>query len=285
MPGDWTLTASALPANVIRSIEARASCISRNAVQATRNHLGRMPMAWEPAPRPERSVGAERHMAGHPRGGGARRYRVSRTMSRFLLTGSASLVALVAACSGGSAARGPVTPSSSASAALSAQPPTPTPQSSSIAPPPPATGTPRCHTTDLAVSLRQLNGGMGQVHAALDLTNLSGQPCQVYGYVGMLLMTGDRRTLPTRVVRAADPRPPVVKLAPGQTAFTKLQWTHFADAPDEQHPGDCQPEPALVQITPPDETTQLVAGWSLGPVCADGRISTDALAPGAGPVF
>jgi hypothetical protein len=135
------------------------------------------------------------------------------------------------------------------------------------------------------VSLHQLNGGMGQVYAALDLTNLSGHTCQVYGYVGMLLMTGVRRALPTNVVRVADPRPQVMRLAPGQTVFTMLHWTHFMDAPDEEHPGDCEPAPALVQVTPPDETTQLVTGWSMGPVCAHGRISTVALAPGAGPVF
>jgi hypothetical protein len=212
---------------------------------------------------------------------------MSSIMSRFLLAGSAALVVLVAACSSGSAPSARVTPSASVSAAPSAHAPMPPP--SNVPPPPTPTpaarGTARCHTADLAASLRQLNGGMGQVYAALDLTNLSGHTCQVYGYVGMLLMRSDRQALPTNVVRQADQRPQVVTLAPGETAFTQLHWTHFADAPDEQHPGDCQPEPALVQITPPDETNQLVTGWSMGPVCGDGRISTGALAPGAGPVF
>jgi hypothetical protein len=212
---------------------------------------------------------------------------MSPTMSRFLLAGSASLVVLVAACSGGTAPQSRMTPSAPVSAAPSAQAPTPQPSNiaSPPAPMPTAPGTARCHTADLAVSLRQLSGAMGQVYAALDLTNLSGHTCEVYGYVGMLLMKGDFHALPTNVVREADPRPQVVTLAPGKTAFTQLHWTHFPDAPDEQHPGNCQPEPALVQITPPDETTQLVTGWSMGPVCGDGRISTGALAPGAGPVF
>lgn len=144
--------------------------------------------------------------------------------------------------------------------------------------------TPRCHTADLRATLRQLNSAAGQRYAALSLANKSGHPCQVYGYVGMLLLDGSSMALPTNVVRNANPGPQVVALAPGQSAFTVLHWTVVA-GPGESQTAQCEPQPAYVEITPPDETTQLIVDWNMQFVCLQGRIDVGALAPGTGPSF
>ena len=154
----------------------------------------------------------------------------------------------------------------------------PSPAVSSPAP------TPRCHTADLSATLRPLNSAAGQRYAALSLANQSGHTCQVYGYVGMLLLDGSSTPLPTNVVRNANPGPEVVSLAPGQSAFTVLHWTVVA-GPGESQTAQCEPQPAYVEITPPDETTQLIVDWNMQFVCLHGRIDLGALSPGTGPDF
>jgi hypothetical protein len=144
------------------------------------------------------------------------------------------------------------------------------------------TATPRCDTSDLTASIRALNPAAGQRYAALDLTNVSGQACQVYGYVGMLLLDAGHHPLPTTAVWGAPPSSPAVVLEPGQVAFAQLHWATVPGFPDEQASG-CLPAPSFVEITPPDETTQLVISWDLGEVCLHGRIDVLALAAGTGP--
>jgi len=174
-------------------------------------------------------------------------------------------------------------------AATAAPPATPGPQPPvpGLVPSPPAvtpTATPRCHTSDLTASLRPLDSGAGQRYAALTLTNRSGHVCQVYGYMGMLLLDGSSMPLPTDVVRNANPGPQIVSLAPGQSAFTLLHWTVVA-GPGESQTAQCEPQPVYVEITPPDETTQLVVGWNMQFVCLHGRIDVNGLAPGSGPAY
>lgn len=144
--------------------------------------------------------------------------------------------------------------------------------------------TPRCHTADLRATLRPLNSAAGQRYAALSLANQSGHPCLVYGYVGMLLLDARSTPLQTNVVRNANPGPVVVSLAPGQSAFTVLHWTVVA-GPGESQTAQCEPQPAYLEITPPDETTQLMVDWNMQFVCLHGRIDIGALAPGTGPDF
>ena len=143
---------------------------------------------------------------------------------------------------------------------------------------------PRCHTGDLSATLRPLNSAAGQRYAALSLANRSGHTCRVYGYVGMLLLDASSTPLPTDVVRNANPGPAVVSLSPGQSAFTVLHWTVVA-GPGESQTAQCEPQPAYLEITPPDETTQLMVDWNMQFVCLHGRIDVGALSPGTGPDF
>ena len=173
----------------------------------------------------------------------------------------------------------------------SAAPHTVTPSPAATTPvavvPPPSSApvvTPRCHTGDVSATLRALSSGAGQRYAALVLTNSSGHLCQVYGYVGMLLLDGNRQPLPTNVVRSAPPAPQVVTLMPGQAAFSQLHWTVVPGTGDAQSV-QCEPQPVFVEVTPPDETTQLVIPWNMEVVCLRGRIDVTPLAAGTGPPF
>jgi hypothetical protein len=175
-------------------------------------------------------------------------------------------------------------PPTSAATQLPSPPPSPIGGAASPAGSPTAAATQaptRCHTADLAGSLRPGSPGAGQRYAVLVLTNLSSQTCWVYGYVGMQLFDGAGHPLPTNVIR--DPATPAtITLQPGDTAFALLHWgaiNGVGDSPTAQ----CQPDPASVQVTPPDETTQLVIPWSYGMVCQQGRIDIPPLAAGTGP--
>jgi hypothetical protein len=99
--------------------------------------------------------------------------------------------------------------------------------------------------------------------------------------VGLLLLDGGHGAMPTRAVWTPANYSAVV-LSPGMTAFAQLQWS-AVPGPGEQ--GSCAPAPAYVEITPPDETTQLTAPWTLEGVCQQGRIDVLPLALGAGPPY
>lgn len=164
--------------------------------------------------------------------------------------------------------------------------PSPRPPSASPASAAPAPArrpaTPWCTTGQLKVSVRALQPGAGQRYAAVVLTNTSGTACRTRGWVGMQLMGAKGGKVPTLVVRD-DSRPPaLVRLAAGGSAWARLHWT-VVPTGREPDTGACQPTADRALITPPDQHTQLTAPWTLGPVCASGRIDTLPLAPGTGP--
>ncbi len=72
-----------------------------------------------------------------------------------------------------------------------------------------------------------------------------------------------------------------MELAQGASAFTMLHWTAVPGTGDSQSV-QCQPRPALVQITPPDERTQLTTTWTMSQACLRGRLDAGALSPGTG---
>lgn len=195
-----------------------------------------------------------------------------RTTQRRRLTGTmvaAAALVLLAGCGTG-------TPPSTATQ------PAPTPSANSASTPAAPAAGERCHTRELAASLQQQRPGGGNRYAVLTLTNRSSRSCPVTGFPGLQLLDSSRRSLPTNVVRDQQQAAQTVQLAPGAAAFTTLHWGLVA-GDGEPQTTQCEPAPASVEVTPPDETTQLVIGWTYGPVCQKGRIDLPALAPGAGP--
>lgn len=130
----------------------------------------------------------------------------------------------------------------------------------------------RCHTAQLAAGIHLVQPGAGERDAVVTLRNRGRRTCSVYGYAGMELVGRRGRPLLTRVVRVHARRPHRVLLAPGARASALLYWASAARTGDRQR-GPCQPRPARVEVTPPDETTQLLLRWPDGPVCGQGRIS------------
>ncbi|HEX4344095.1 MAG TPA: DUF4232 domain-containing protein [Solirubrobacteraceae bacterium] len=130
--------------------------------------------------------------------------------------------------------------------------------------------TTRCHTRDLSGTLHAGSPGAGQRYAVLVLRNRSQSTCSVAGYVGMRLLDAKGRGLPTNVVRDSA-KPQRVSLRAGARASTLLHWTAIPSG-SEPTSGACEPTPAKVEVTPPDETTHLLVPWRLGAVCGKGRI-------------
>ena len=107
----------------------------------------------------------------------------------------------------------------------------------------------------------------------LVLTNRSTRPCRLYGYGGLQLLDAAGSPLPTRQIRVPQPRPQLIRLAPGVSALSTLYWVSLPmDKP-------CVHAAALL-VTPPDETGPIRTGV-LGPVCEQGRIQQTAYTAGS----
>jgi Domain of unknown function (DUF4232) len=142
-----------------------------------------------------------------------------------------------------------------------------------------ATGVAQCHTADLSGQLKPGSPGAGQRYATVVLTNTSGHTCTIGGYGGLGLLGAPREGVPTDLRRVASPAPTTVTLAPGGSARSLLHWTVIA-AVDE--PGaTCEPTPATVVVTPPNQTTALLQPWTFGPVCQHGLIWQNAYVAGS----
>lgn len=201
---------------------------------------------------------------------------------RILL--AAAVLAAVAGCAapGGNTIPGSALPATGSAAAPAtssrhtSSPPTSAPAASSAAtstvvvPPPQrppsstTSGTPgptRCHTSQLSASLAAGEPGAGQRYATLSLTNTSARTCTVFGYGGLQPLDAAKKQLPITLTRDTGRHPKLIALAPGASVGRTIHWTVV---PSGSQP--C-PVPAYASIIPPDETSALVIGWSLGPIC------------------
>jgi hypothetical protein len=173
-----------------------------------------------------------------------------------------AVLAGATACAGGGGgttagpavpATGPATGPTTSAPATSAQGPSSTGTA--------APGPTRCHTSDLSASLTAGDPGAGQRYATLSLTNTSARTCTVFGYGGLQPLDGAKNQLPITLTRDAGRPATLVRLAPGASVGRTIHWTAV---PSGAQP--C-PTPAYASIIPPDETSPLVIGWSLGPIC------------------
>jgi len=104
----------------------------------------------------------------------------------------------------------------------------------------------------------------------------------VYGYGGIQLLDAARRLVPTEQVRDPLAPPHLVPLRSGASAYSRLHWGVVA-AGTESQTGPCEPTPAYLLVTPPDETQPITVAWSYGMVCQHGRIDQTAYAAGTAP--
>jgi hypothetical protein len=146
-----------------------------------------------------------------------------------------------------------------------------------------AASAPRCQTADLAAHLRQLNPSAGNRHAVLSLENTSGRTCHTRGHIGMRLRDSTGKALPTKAVWVGGGGS-TVTIKPGHRAYTRLDWG-VVPSGNEPVTGRCEPTPARLAVTPPDERTQRTLTWSNGPVCGHGAIDSQPLRAGSGPAY
>ncbi len=136
-----------------------------------------------------------------------------------------------------------------------------------------------CRTADLGVQLKPGSPGAGQRFATVVLTNTSAHACTVQGYGGLALLGAPGQGVPTDLRRVTTPAPAPVRLQPGQSARSGLQWTVV---PADDEPGTaCEPTATTVVVTPPDQDTAALRPWSFGPVCQHGQIHQNAYVPGS----
>lgn len=135
--------------------------------------------------------------------------------------------------------------------------------STSTGQPPPVS---RCHTGMLDGALKRGSPGAGQRYAELTLRNTGDSTCTLYGYPGLELLDESGSTLPTDVSRTADPGPDTLRLAPDETSSAQLHWSVVPSGTDPAG-SSCEPVPAGVTITPPDETDSFRLDWNHGRVC------------------
>jgi Protein of unknown function (DUF4232) len=144
----------------------------------------------------------------------------------------------------------------------------------------------RCHTADLSGSFTGVPGSAaaGSISYNLKLTNTSKRTCTIYGFAGMQLLDAKHAPLPTKVQWNALAPKRLITLKPGASAAATDRFS--PDVPgtgDNMTPGAaCEPTAAFTEITPPDETTQLVATASPPTsVCERGTMSLTAFVAGA----
>lgn len=202
-----------------------------------------------------------------------------------LLTAAALSVGIVAGCSSNVSANGPSAdatesggPSASPSAGTVTLPaPSTTPGSGSASSGSgSAGGPPKCHTVDLSPAVSIVAGSQGAGHESINirLTNTSGHTCTVYGFPGMKLEDGNGSGQATNVTRNHGIKTLTVTVADGASVATTGHFDFDVPAADEPQTGNCEIPSVYLQITPPDETTQLVATITGGPVtvCEHGTI-------------
>lgn len=143
---------------------------------------------------------------------------------------------------------------------------------------------PRCHTSDLTGSFTVVQGsaGAGNIVYNIDLKNTSSHPCTVYGYPGMLLLDAQHKPLPTNVQRSSIVAKTYVTLIPNGDASASARFSPDIPGPGEPASGACEPTAAFTEITPPDETTQLVTAVNPATsVCEHGSMQVSAFVRGA----
>jgi hypothetical protein len=185
---------------------------------------------------------------------------------RYVLSGAAAAL-LLTACGGGGDGVTIGAPGASAPAPGSSAPTTapattaPTPGASATTPEQTTPSTDRCHTSEVSVAFGPEDAAAGNRMGTVVLRNTSSRTCTVFGYGGLQLLDAARKPLPNGLTRDPSPAPVLLRLSPGAKAYKDFR---FGVVPSGS--GTC-PTPAYAQVTPPDETDNLLVRWPYGPVC------------------
>jgi hypothetical protein len=125
-----------------------------------------------------------------------------------------------------------------------------------------SSATPRCASDGLVVWLNtEGNGAAGSVFYELELTNLSGHACTLFGYPGVSAVNLAGRQLGSAALRSSTTKPKLVKLANRQTAVAVLRIVEVGNYPAST----CRPtEAAGLRVYPPNETRPKLVPYPFG---------------------
>ena len=149
-------------------------------------------------------------------------------------------------------------------------------------------GVPQCHTQDLSAEANLVAGSAATGHITMNITvtNTSGRTCTIYGFPGLGLEDTNQDLQPTKVTW--DPAIPktLISLPNGGTASSSARIDKDLPVGSEPLSGPCEPASFYLQVTPPNNTTQLVAtigdtGGSGITVCDFGALDVLAFVPGS----
>lgn len=176
---------------------------------------------------------------------------------RIAVAALLSTAALLVACGTASQSTGGAAAASTpTAAATSAAPVSSAPATSSSA------AVTMCATSALkaAVNTAKPGAAAGSIYYPLDLTNISGSTCTVFGYPGVSFVTGPSGTLIGRAATRNPVKPATtVTLAPGQVAHATLQVAQAGN----YDPAQCKPVTAhWLRIFPPDQTAPLFVSFT-----------------------
>jgi Protein of unknown function (DUF4232) len=144
-----------------------------------------------------------------------------------------------------------------------------------------ASPTRACSTSGLEVWLGLGEGGAaaGSMYYPLELTNVSGNSCHLFGFPGVSAVRSRQLGSPAERDRSHAPRR--VVLAPGETAHTVLRIVDVANYPA----GRCRPANALgLRVYPPDQRAPAEVPFAFRACSRAGPVflSVAAVEPGVG---
>ncbi len=208
---------------------------------------------------------------------------------------AAAVMALAAGCTSAasSSSSAPVPAPVTTSAAPTSAPATTAAPSSSATPSPSSSASatspagaagaaPACATDILKVTPGLAEGAAGSAYQVIDFTNLSSEPCTLFGYPGVALAGGAPVTqIGAAASRSTATAATLVTLAAGGTANALLRITDAGNYPTSE----CDPVASTyLQIYPPNQTTPVyVAYTSTGcSSTAVNLLSVGVVQPGSG---
>jgi hypothetical protein len=111
-----------------------------------------------------------------------------------------------------------------------------------------------CGTLDLSANVGSTEGAAGTAYSTIDLTNIGGTSCTLYGYPGVSLADSSAAQIGAAATRSSTQLASTVTLASGSKANFVLG---VADAGNYSS-GTCQPKSsAYLKIFPPNQTQSL----------------------------
>ncbi|HEV2638769.1 MAG TPA: DUF4232 domain-containing protein [Actinocrinis sp.] len=149
-------------------------------------------------------------------------------------------------------------------------------------------GVPQCKTVDLSPEANVVTDSAAAGHIAMNITvtNNSGHTCYIDGFPGLALEDKDQNPVATKVTWDPAVAKTMITLTNGQSASSSAHLDMDLPSGSEPQTGPCEPASHYLLITPPNNTTQLVAqigdtGGTGITVCDSGALDVLAFVAGA----